>query len=331
MSGVTAGLWKLMLFIVCSFTVAVPLGAQAQAKYPSRPVRMIVPFPPGQAADTMARLLAEKLSTTWGQAVVVENRGGGSGIPAMLAAKTAAADGHTMVMGTTQTLSVNPSMYAQLPYDPLKDFAPVSGVAVTALILVAHPSFAPRTVSELVATARKSPGSLAIAVPGQGTSQHLTAVLFQERAGIKLRTVAYKGSGPAMIDLIGGQIPLMMDSLPSALPHIRSGRIRAIAVTSLQRVSHLPEVPTVAESGYPQFEGLGWAGIAVPAKTPQATVEALSAAIRNALESSELKASIVARGAIPHPQTPAEYAAFIRAEIEKWAPIARQPGVRVEE
>jgi tripartite-type tricarboxylate transporter receptor subunit TctC len=279
----------------------------------------------------MARLLAEKLSTTWGQSVVVENRGGGAGIPAMLAAKTAPADGHTMVMRTTQTLSVNPSMYDKLPYDPLKDFAPVSGVAVTPLILVAHPSLAPRTVAELVATAKKSPESLAIAVPGQGTSQHLTAELFQLRAGVKLRTVAYKGSGPAMIDLIGGQIPLMMDSLPSALPHIKSGRIRAIAVTSLHRVSHLPEVPTVAESGYPQFEGLGWAGIAVPAKTPQATVEALSAAIRNALESSELKASIVARGAIPHPQTPAEYAAFIRAEIEKWAPIARQPGVRVEE
>jgi len=298
MTGILAAGWRVVLLLTCGLVVALPQPSQAQAKYPSRPVRMIVPFPPGQAADTMARLLAERLSTTWGQAVVVENRGGGGGIPAMLAAKTAAADGHTMVMGTTQTLSVNPSLYAQLPYDPLKDFAPVSGVAVTALILVAHPSFAPRSVAELVGAAKKSPGSLAIAVPGQGTSQHLTAELFQARAGIKLRTVAYKGSGPAMIDLIGGQIPLMMDSLPSALPHIRSGRIRAIAVTSLRRVSHLPEVPTVAESGYPQFEGLGWAGIVVPGKTPQAIVDAMSAAIRDALESSELKASIIARGAI---------------------------------
>jgi tripartite-type tricarboxylate transporter receptor subunit TctC len=330
MSDLAAARRKVALVIACCFGAVLLQPALAQTKYPSKSVRMIVPFPPGQAADLFGRMLAQRLSSDWGQSVVIENRGGGAGIPAMLAAKNAA-DGHTMVMGTTQTLSVNPSMYPELPYDPLKDFVAVSGVAITPLVIVANPSFKPRTVAELVAAAKRSPGELPIAVPGQGTSQHLTAELFQSRAEINLRTVAYKGSGPAMIDLIGGQIPLMMDSLPSALPHIKSGRIRVIAVTSAQRAPQLPEVPTVAESGYPGFEGLGWAGIVVPAKTPSAIVERISASIRSALESPELKASIIARGAIPHPHTPGDYAAFIRAEIAKWAPVAKQAGVRLEE
>jgi len=172
---------------------------------------------------------------------------------------------------------------------------------------------------------------LVIAVPGQGTSQHLTAELFQSRAGIEMRTVAYKGSGPAIIDLIGGQVSLMMDSLASALPHIKSGRIRVIAVTTAQRVPHLPEVPTIAESGYPEFEGLGFAGILVPAGTPQAVVETLSTSIRKALDSPELRASIIARGSIPDPRTPGDYAAFIRAETLKWAQVAKQAGVRLED
>ena len=331
MNGVAAARRKVVLLIACCLGASLVQPARAQARYPSKSVRIIVPFPPGQAADLFARMLAQRLSSDWGQSVVVENRGGGAGIPAMLAAKSAAADGHTMVMGTTQTLSVNPSMYTELPYDPLKDFIAVSGVAITPLVIVAHPSFRPRTVAELVAAAKRSPGELPIAVPGQGTSQHLTAELFQSRAGIELRTVAYKGSGPAMIDLIGGQVLLMTDSLPSALPQIKSGRIRVIAVTSAQRAPQLPEVPTVAESGYPGFEGLGWAGIVVPAKTPSAIVEKISASIRSALESAELKASIIARGAIPHPHTPADYTAFIRAEIAKWASVAKQAGVRLDE
>jgi tripartite-type tricarboxylate transporter receptor subunit TctC len=228
-------------------------------------------------------------------------------------------------------LSVNPSLYPQLPYDPLKDFVPVSNVVVAPLVIVAHPSFEPRTVGELVAAARKSPGKLVIAVPGQGTSQHMTAELFRSRAGIEMRAVAYKGSGPAMIDLIGGQVPLMMDSLASALPHIRSARIRAIAVTTARRVPQLPEVPTVAESGYPQFEGLGWAGIVVPAGTPRAVVERLSASIRDALDNPEVKASIIARGSIPDPRTPAAYAEFIRAETAKWAQVAKEARLRPEE
>jgi tripartite-type tricarboxylate transporter receptor subunit TctC len=318
-----------LLFYALSGALAQPV--QAQTKYPSRAVRMIVPFPPGQAADLFGRMLAHRLSSAWGQNVVVENRGGGAGIPAMMAAKNAAPDGYTVVMGTTQTLSVNPSMYADLPYDPLKDFVPVSNVVVAPLVIAAHPSFQPRSVSELVAAARKSPGELVIAVPGQGTSQHLTAELFKSRAGIELRAVAYKGSGPAMIDLIGGQVPLMMDSLASAFPHIRSGRIRVVAVTTARRVPQLPEVPTVAESGYPGFEGLGWAGIVVPAATPRAIVENLSVSIRNALENPDLKAGIIARGSIPDPRTPAEYAEFIRAETIKWARVAQEAGVRLEE
>src|SRR5262245_45378546 len=265
------------LVTVCVLAVVLPQAVWSQTRYPSRPVRMIVPFPPGQGTDIAGRMLAEKLTLDWGQSVVVENRGGGAGVPAMVAGKTAPPDGYTIVMASTQTLSINPVLYAQLPYDPLKDFTPVSNVVIASLVIVAHPSFGPRTVATLVAAAKETPGALVIASPGQGTSQHLAAELFQSRAGIRMRHLPYKGSGPAMIDLVGGQVPLMLDSVPSALPHIRSGRIRAIAVTSAQRVAQLPEVPTVAESGYPGFEGLGWAGIVVPAATPRDIVERLSA------------------------------------------------------
>ena len=275
--------------------------------YPTKPVRMIVPFPPGQAADIFARLLAQRLSETWGRQVVVDNRGGGAGVPAMLAGKAATPDGYTLIMATTGTLSITPYLYANPPYDPLKDFIPVSNVIVAPLVITAHPSVTFRTVSELVAAAKKAPGKLMYASPGQGTSQHLTAELFATRAGIKLAHLPYKGSGPAIVDLMGGQVLLMFDSVPSALPHLKSGRIRAIAVTTAQRIPQLPDVPTIAEAGYPGFEGVGWAGIVVPAGTPLETVERLSTAIRDALNDAKLRGDIIARGGIPDPRTPKAY------------------------
>jgi len=307
------------------------LAAPATAKtYPTKPVRMIVPFPPGQATDIFARLLAQRLSETWGRQVVVDNRGGGAGVPAMLVGKAATPDGHTLTMGTSGTLSITPYLYANPPYDPLKDFIPVSNVIVAPLVITAHPSVTFRTVSELVAAAKKQPGKLMYASPGQGTAQHLTGELFATRAGIKLVHVPYKGSGPAMVDLMGGQVLLMVDSVASALPQLKSGRIRAIAVTTLRRIPQLPDVPTIAEAGYPGFQGMGWAGIVVPAGTPAATVERLSTDIRGALSEAKLRADIIARGGIPDPRTPKAYADFIRSEAEKWARVAKEAQVQLE-
>ena len=310
-------------------TLLVP--AWGQAPYPTRPVRLIVPYPPGQAADMFARMLAQRLTVTWGQPVYVENRAGGIGVPAMMAAKAAAPDGYTLVMATTSLLCINPTLRTDLPYNPVKDFVPASNVVIAPLILVAHPSFAPRSIAGLVAAAKKGAEGLLVATPGQATAQHMTSELFAARAGIKLEYVHYKGSGPAMIDLIGGHVPLMVDSVASALPQIKSGKIRAIAVTTLQRIPQLPDVPTIAEAGYPGFEGAGWAGIVLLAGTPREIVDRVSADIQRALEDPQLRADIIARGSIPDPRTPQSYAEFIRAETAKWAQVAKEAHIRAED
>jgi tripartite-type tricarboxylate transporter receptor subunit TctC len=305
--------------------------AWSQPQYPAKPVRVIVPFPPGQAADIFSRMLADRLSQTWGQQVVVENRGGGGGVPGVMAVKEAAPDGYTWLVGTSGTLGVNPSVYAKIPYDPLKDFAPASNIFIVPLVVVAHPSFAPNTLQELVAAAKKAPGTIHFASAGPGTAQHMTGELFKSRAGIELVHVPYKGSGPGMTDLIGGQVPLMVDSLASALPHIKSGKIKIIAVTTAQRVPQLPDVPTIAESGYPGFEGVGWSGIVLPAGTPRDIVERVSADIQKALGEPQLRDRIIERGGIPDARTPRGYTDFIRAEIEKWAQVAKIANVRLDQ
>ena len=325
--GMKQGL--LAVFAIAIAAAAAPAWSQPQ--YPAKPVRVIVPFPPGQAADIFARMLADRLSQTWGQQVVVENRGGGGGVPGVMAGKEAAPDGYTWLVGTSGTLGVNPSVYAKIPYDPLKDFAPASNIFIVPLVVVAHPSFAPNTVQELVAAAKKAPGTINFASAGPGTAQHMTGELFKSRAGIDLVHVPYKGSGPGMTDLLGGQVPLMVDSLASALPHIKSGKIKIIAVTTAQRAPQLPNVPTIAESGYPGFEGAGWSGIVLPAGTPRELVERISADIQKALGEAQLRDRIIDRGGIPDPRTPQGYADFIRAEIEKWAQVARTANVRLDQ
>jgi tripartite-type tricarboxylate transporter receptor subunit TctC len=302
-----------------------------QPGYPAKPVRIIVPFPPGQAADTFSRMLAERLSALWGQQVVVENRGGGGGVPGVMAVKDAPPDGYTWLVGTSGTLGVNPSVYAKIPYDPLKDFAPASNIFIVPLIIVAHPSFGPNTVAELVEAAKKAPGRINFASAGPGTAQHMTGELFKLRAGIDLVHIPYKGSGPGITDLVGGQVPIMFDSVTSALPHIKSGRAKAIAVTTAQRIAQLPDVPTVAESGYPGFEGVGWSGIVLPAGTPREIVERVSADIQKLLNDPQLRERMLDRGGIPDPRTPQGYADFLRSEIEKWAQVAKAANVRLDQ
>ncbi len=319
-------------FSLCVLVIAQCLfAALAQAQgFPAKPVRMIVPFPPGQATDIVARMLAERLTTVWGQNVFVENRAGGGGVPGTLAGRDAPADGYTLLLGTSGTIGVNPGIYSKLPYDPLKELAMVGGVFTVPLMLVAHPSLPYNTVSELVDAAKKAPGTLNWAFPGTGTSQHLTGELFKFRAGVDLVGIPYKGSGPAMTDLLGGQVTLMMDSLASALPHIKSGKIKAIAMTSALRVPQLPEVPTIAESGYPGFDGVGWGGLVVPIATPRDIVEKIGGDARRILLDPAMQARIVERGAIADPRGPAEFAAFVKAETTKWGDIAKKANIRAD-
>ena len=311
--------------------LAAPAQAQQQAQtYPARTVRMIVPFPPGQATDIVARMVAERLAVVWGQPVIVDNRGGGGGVPGMIAGRDAPADGYTIMMGTSGTVAVNPALYAKLPYDPLKDFAMTGGMMTVPLMLVAHPSFPFGTVKELVDGAKRAPGTVNWAFPGTGTAQHLTGELFKSRAGIDIVGVPYKGSGPALTDLLGGQVTLMVDSLASSLPHIKAGKLKAVAMTSAARVPQLPDVPTVAESGFAGFEGVGWAGVLMPVATPRDIVEKVSADVRRILQDPAMQARIADRGAIADPRTSAEFTAFVRAEITKWADIVKQAKVQVE-
>lgn len=323
----TCSRFPLFALVLAQFAFAALAHAQG---FPAKPVRMIVPFPPGQATDIVARMLAERLTAAWNQTVIVDNRAGGGGVPGTLAGRDAPADGYTVTLGTSGTIAVNPGIYSKLPYDPLKEFAMVGGVFTVPLMLVAHPSLPHNTVKELVDAAKREPGKINWAFPGTGTSQHLTGELFKFRAGIDLVGIPYKGSGPAMTDLLGGQVTLMMDSLASALPHIKSGRIKAIAMSSAQRVPQLPEVPTIAESGFAGFEGVGWGGLVVPIATPKDIVEKIGGDVRRILSDPAMQSRIIERGAIADPRGPAEFAAFVKAEITKWGDIARQANIKVD-
>ena len=310
-------------------SAAVVLAPFAHA-FPDRPVRIIVPFPPGQAADLFARLLADQLSTMWPHRVVVENRAGGAGAVGLEAGKQAAPDGHTLIMGTSGTLAVNPNVIARLPYDPVADFAPVSNVFIVPLVLVVHPEFPATSAADVVARAKAAPGEINYASAGPGTAQHLAAELFLTRTGIRMTHVPYRGSAPAMTDVIAGVVPVMMDSVTAALGHIRAGRVRPLAVTSATRAPLLPDVPTVAETVAPGYEATGWSGIVVPAATPPALVEKISADIQAALAAPATRQRMIEMGGIPAAGPPEAFGAFIRAEIAKWGEVARAANVRLD-
>ncbi len=302
----------------------------AQVGYPTKPVRLVVPFPPGQATDIVARLLAQSLTKIWGYQVIVDNRGGGGSIPGMMAGRDAPPDGYTITFGTSGSIGVNPSLYSKLPYDPPKDFAMVNGVFIVPLMIVAHPSFPHNTLKEMIDAAKKEPGKLTWGYAGTGTSQHLTGELFKVRAGVDILGITYKGSGPALVDLLGGQIPLLVDSLASALPQIRAGKIKALAMTTAQRVPQLPDVPTVAELGYPGFDGAGWGGLVVPKATPPHLVERIGNDVRRVLNEPATRDRIVEIGAIPDPRGPKEWTQFVNAEIVKWGEIVRRANLRAD-
>ena len=311
--------------------LAAPLIAthvHAQAAWPTKPVRFIVPFPPGQAADIFARLMAERLTDVWKQQVVVENKAGGSGIPATETGKTAAPDGYTVMVVSSGTFGVNPSLYPDLPYKPLVDFKPISNIFLVPLVIVAHPSFPANTLGELIDLARKEPGKLSYASAGPGTSQHLSMELFKLRAKVDIEHIPYKGSGPAMADLLGGHVKLMMDSTASALGAIRDGRIKAFAVTTARRApAPLDTIPPIAET-IPGFDAAGWSGLAAPARTPPEIVDKIGGDVQALLRDPAVIRQIEARAGIPAPGTPAEFSAFIAKEIETWGEVVRATGTK---
>ncbi|MDP2330450.1 MAG: tripartite tricarboxylate transporter substrate binding protein [Reyranella sp.] len=302
--------------------------AVAQAPWPNKTVRFIVPFPPGQAADIFARLMAEKLTEVWKQQVIVENKAGGSGIPATEYGKAAAPDGYTLMVVSSGTFGVNPSLFPNLPYRPLVDFLPISNIFLVPLVIVAHPTFPADTLAQLIELAKKEPGKLSYASAGPGTSQHLSMELFKLKAGLDIVHVPYKGSGPAMADLLGGHVKLMMDSTAAALNHIKDGRIKALAVTTAQRAAPpLDGIPPIAKT-IPGFNAAGWSGLAAPARTPLEVVARVNKDIQALLQDAAVIRQIEQRAAMPAPGSPIQFADFIKKEIDTWGEVVRATGTK---
>lgn len=310
-------------------TTGWPGWARAQG-FPSRPLTLVVPFAAGGTTDILGRLMGKQLATRLGVAAVVENKAGAGGNIGAAQVSKAQPDGHTLLVGTVGTHAINQALYRKLPYDPVKDFAPIALIATLPNVLVVHPSLPVRNVRELIAHAKAQPGKLSYASAGNGTSIHLSGAMFEQLAGVQLQHVPYRGSAPAVADLIGGQTALMFDNLPSALPHIRSGALRAIAVTSAGRSSALPEVPTVAESGVPGFDASSWFGLWAPAATPALAMARLVAEARAGLEEAEAQRVMAGQGAEPGRMSPEQFAGFIRQEADKWAQVVRRAHVTLE-
>ncbi|WP_137893210.1 tripartite tricarboxylate transporter substrate binding protein [Ramlibacter sp. 2FC] len=305
-----------------------PFGLHAQ-DYPSRPIRLVVPFPPGGPTDVLARIVATRLAEKLKQQVIVDNKPGASGmIGADMVAK-AAPDGYTLLANASIHV-INPSLYAKPRYDAIADFATVSNLADVPLVLAVHPKVPARSVKELVALAKSAKTPLAFASAGNATSQHLSGEAFKLAAGIDMLHVPYKGSAPALTDLVGGQVQLMFDSLPSSMPFIKSGAIRALAVTTPRRSLALPDVPTVAESGFPQFSISTWYGVWAPAGTPAGLVQRLSSEIAAIVRLPDVREQFASLGAEPVGNTPEEFAAFAKSELAKWARIVKQSGAKVD-
>jgi tripartite-type tricarboxylate transporter receptor subunit TctC len=305
---------------------ATPLQAQP---YPQRPITLIVPFPAGGGVDAMARIAAERLTVALGQQIVIDNRGGAAGVIGMRAAARAAPDGYTLVMATSGTTSINPTLYAEPGYDLRRDFTPIGLMAVTPIVIMAHPSFPARSLAETIALIRRN-GGIAVGTPPPGTENNLAAELFRATTGLDITIVSYKGTGPLTNDLLGGHIPLAFNTLAPALGNIESGSLRPIAVAAAMRTTLLPGVPTVEESGLPGFEAAVRYGLLAPAGTPEPIVNKVNAELRAAMSAPNTAKRLAAQGADALVSTRDEYAADIARETAKWAPLIKNLGLRVE-
>jgi tripartite-type tricarboxylate transporter receptor subunit TctC len=306
------------------------VAAAAGADYPNRAVKVIVPFAPGGGADVIARLVFAKLSVRLGQSFVIDNRGGAGGIVGTDAVAKAAPDGYTLLLGQTGPNALNPSLFAKIPYDPIADFAPVIQLTSYPYVIVVHPSVPAQSLKELVALAKAKPDSLSFGTAGTGSSGQLAAELFMRTTGTKMTHVPYKGAGPALADTLSNVVSLTFGDVASSTPLATSGRLRALAVTGPKRSFLLPQVPTVAESGYPGFEALAWHGVYAPAKTPPAIVDKLNAELNKILAEPEVREKLQKDGIDPIGGSPAAYGAYTRAEIAKWGAIVREAHIRLE-
>ena len=311
-------------------TFALAAGGAAAQTYPSKPIRIIVPFTPGGSTDILARAIGQKLVESLGQQVLIENRPGAGGSIGAEAAARAAPDGYTLLMGHIGTLAVNPSLYPKLGYDPVKSFAPVAWVARVTNVLVVHPSVPARDVRELVKLAREQPGRLRYGSGGNGSAAHLAVEYFKLATQTDIVHVPYKGTGPAVTDLLGGQVEVMMSGAPALMPHVRAGKLRALGVSNAQRVEPFTDLPTIAETGVSGFEAIQWYGLVAPAGTPEPVIARLNAEVNRALATPELKTRLVAEGAEAAPATPQAFGAFIAAEIERWRPVIQKAGLKAE-
>ena len=318
-----------LLFALAAALGIAPVHAQAQ-DYPSRPITLVVPYAAGGGNDVMARIVGEKMSRTLGQQVVIENRPGAGGSTATRQVAKAAPDGYTLVIGGTGTLAVNPTLYQNVGYDPRRDFAPVGLIGTSALIVLVNPALPVKSVRDLIDLAKKQPGKLNYASAGVGSGIHLGTVLFEMMAGVKLTHVPYRGTGPALTDLIGGHVSIYFSSLPSAVGIVANGQVRALGVTGSKRSDAFPTVPTVAESALPDYEAVLHYGIVAPAGTPAPIVAKLNAALREAVSAADTKERMARDGTEPLPSTPQEYAADIDAEERKWSAVVKNSGAKVE-
>ena len=297
--------------------------------YPNKPIRLIVPVAPGGSNDIMARIIGQKIGESVRQTVIIDNRGGASGIIGTDIVAKAAPDGYTLLM-MSLTLAVNPSLFKKLPYDTEKDLLPVSLVASAPLILVVHPSLPVKSLKEFIAHAKANPGKFNFGSGGPGTTPHLAGEMLKSMGGLQMTHVPYKGGGPALADLVGGQLQLMLENIPSTLPHVKSGKLRVLALSGLKRSSLVPDVPTLDEAGLKGYEIVGWNGLFLPAGTPNAIVTRLHAETVKALAAADMKERLSSMGAEGVGNTPAEFGAFVKAEIKKWAQVAHDASLRAE-
>jgi tripartite-type tricarboxylate transporter receptor subunit TctC len=318
------------LSLAATLAILTPHAASAAEASPAKPIRFVVAFPPGGGTDIIARSIAHKLAERLAQQVVVDNRpGAGGNIGTDIVAKSAP-DGYTLLMGSAGPLAINASLFGKMPFDPIRDLAPVTLAASTPNVLVVHPSLKAATVNELIALAKARPGEINFASSGHGTPAHLAGELFNSMAGVKLVHVPYKGAAPALADLLGGQVQLMFSTMPPALPHVKDGKLRALAVTSAKRSPAAPELPTVDEVALPGFEANTWHGVVVPTGTPAAIVARLNREIVAILHLPEVVERLSSQGAEALGSTPEEFAAYIRSETVKWAKVVRDSGAKAE-
>jgi tripartite-type tricarboxylate transporter receptor subunit TctC len=318
------------LHLVAAALFLCAAGLAGAQSYPTKSIRIIVPFPPGGGNDTVARAIAEQVSPALGQSIVVDNRPGAGGVIGANEAARSAPDGYTLFLGGVGSHAVNPNLHSKLPYDAVKDFAPITLVASAPSVLVVHPAVPARNIAEFTAYVRANPGKLNYASNGNGSSSHMATVLYEVNAGVKMTHVPYKGLGPALTDLMGARIDLMFNSIVAILPHIQNGKLRALAVTSSKRSPLLPEVPTIAESGWPEYEAGSWYGILAPAGTPPAIVERLHVEIVKSLKTAEVQKRLAGEGAEIIGSTPAQFAAHIKGELSRMRAAVKASGIHVE-